>query len=82
MNSTNPKHVEARKMLVQGAMDEIIAVPNFNNLYRRTFYVIAKLGLQPKAKEEKLFATESWANPECKEELIEIIRKFLVKHIK
>lgn len=81
MNSINPKHIEARRMMVQGVMEEIINVRNFINFHRRVFHVIAKFGLQQKAKEEKLFLTGNWANPECKDELIEKIRKFLFKHI-
>ena len=82
MNSINPKHIEARSMLVQDAMDKIINVPNFCDFYQRSFCVIAKFGLQLKAKEEKLFATESWGNPECKDELIGNIRKFLNRYIR
>ncbi len=82
MNSNNPKHVEARKMMVQSAIDEIIKVQNFSNFYQRSFYQIAKFGLQLKAREEKLFASDNWSDPQCKDELIESIRKFLEKHLK
>lgn len=60
MNSNNPKYVEARKMMVQDAIDEIIKVQNFNDFYQRSFYQIAKFGLQLDAKKEKLFASDSW----------------------
>ena len=82
MNSNNPKHVEARNMMVQTAIDEINDVKDFNDFYRRSFYIIAKLGHQLIAREEKLFGNEDWSNPECKDELIKKVRKFLVKHIK
>ncbi len=82
MNSNNLKYVEARKMMVQDAIDEITNVPNFNDFYLRSFYQIAKFGLQLDAKREKLFTSDNWLNPQCKDELIENIRKFLVKHLK
>ena len=82
MNSNNPKYVEARKMMVQDAIDEITNVPNFNDFYQRAFYQIAKFGLQLDAKREKLFTSDNRYNPQCKDELIENIRKFLVKHLK
>ncbi len=82
MNSNNPKYAEARKMMVQDAIDEIIKVPNFNDFYQRSFYQIAKFGLQLDARKEKLFASDKWSDPRCKDELIENIRKFLIKHLK
>ena len=82
MNRNNPKYVEARRMMVQGAIDEITNVQNFTKFYQSSFYQIAKFGLQLDAKREKLFASNNWSNPQCKDELIEIIRKFLVRHIK
>jgi len=82
MNRNNPKYVEARRMMVQGAIDEITNVQNFTKFYQSSFYQIAKFGLQQEAKEEKLFDSDKWAYSYCKNELIEIIRKFLVRHIK
>ncbi len=82
MNSNNPEYVEIRKMMVQDAIDEITKVQNFNDFYLRSFYQIAKFGLQLDAKKEKLFASDSWSNPQCKDELIENIRQFLTKHLK
>ncbi len=82
MNSTNPKYVEARKMLIQDAIDEISKVRNFNDFYQRSFYQIAKFGLQIDARKEKLFASDNWSDPHCKDELIERVSKFLVKHLK
>ena len=69
-------------MMVQDAIDEITNIQNFNNFYQRGFYQIAKFGLQLDAREENLFASDNWYNPQCKDELIEDIRKFLVKHLK
>ena len=82
MTSNNPKYVEARKMMVQDAIDEITNVPNFSDFYQQSFYQIAKFGLQLDAKREKLFSSDNWSDPLCKDELIEKIRKFLVKHLK
>jgi len=82
MNSNNPKYVEARKMMVQSAIDEISKVQNFNNFYQTSFYQIAKFGLQLDARKENLFASDHWSDPQCKDELIENIRKFLTKHLK
>jgi len=82
MNSNNPKYVEARKMMVQDAIDEITNVQNFNNFYQRSFYQIAKFGLQLKARKEKLFTSDNWSDPRYKDELIEKIREFLTKHLK
>lgn len=82
MNSNNPKYVEARKMMVQETIDEIAKVQNFNDFYQISFYQIAKFGLQLDARKEKLFASDNWSDPRCKDESIEKIRKFLVKHIK
>ena len=82
MNSNNPKYVEARKMMAQDAIDEITNVPNFSDFYQRSFYQIAKFGLQLDAKREKLFTSDNWSDLRCKDELIEKIRKFLVKHLK
>ena len=82
MPSNNPKYVEARKMMVQAAIDEISKVQNFNNFYQTFFYQIAKFGLQLDARKEKLFTSDDWSDPQCKDELIENVRKFLVKHLK
>ncbi|KKL24702.1 hypothetical protein LCGC14_2412670, partial [marine sediment metagenome] len=77
-----PKYVEARKMMVQDTIDEIAKVQNFNDFYQTSFYQIAKFGLQLDARKEKLFGSDNWSDPQCKDELIERIRKFLVKHLK
>ena len=82
MPSNNLKYVEARKMMVQDAIDEITNVPNFIDFYQRSFYQIAKFGLQLEAREEKLFASDKGSDPQCKEELIKKVEKFLVKHLR
>ena len=78
----NPKFVEARRSLVQGAIDEIVKVQDFSNFRVTAFCQIAKFGLQMKAKEDKLFSTDSWGNPNCRNELIEKVREFLTRYTK
>ncbi|MGB5910906.1 MAG: hypothetical protein WBH31_06925 [Promethearchaeia archaeon] len=38
------------------------------------------MGLQIKAKEEGLFESGDWSNPECREELTEKMKEFLTRH--
>ncbi len=82
MNSNNPKYAEARKMMIQDAIDEITKVQNFSDFYQHSFYQIAKFGLQLDARKEKPFSSDNWLDPQCKDELIENIRKFFTKHLK
>ena len=44
---------QARKDFIEDALNEIRSIPRYGNFYLRYFYVIAKLGLQIKAKAEK-----------------------------
>ena len=82
MYQKSDKVKQARRSLIQHAFDEISNIPNYSNFRRNTFFVIAKLGLQLKAREEKLFDTDDWHDPECRDELTKKIREFLVKHIR
>ena len=82
MNGENKKIDQARELLIQQALDDISVVPDYSDFYLHYYYVIAKLGLQLKAREEGLFASEKWAIPECKDELMREIEKFLIKHVK
>ncbi len=82
MNRDKPEFVLARKMLIQDALDEFINKKGFRDFSRSAFCAIAKFGLQLDAKQENLFNSEEWSNPECKDELIKKVKKFLVKHIK
>ncbi len=72
---------QARNLLVQLALDEICSENIFPDFRRHAYYVIAKLGLQRKAKEEDLFKGKEWSNPQCKDYLLEKLHKFLVRHI-
>ena len=82
MRKEKIKNEQARKMLVQQALDDVRATPDFSDFYLHAYYVIAKLGLQLKAKEESLFASEEWIISECKDELIKKIEKFLIRHVR
>ena len=82
MSKEKIKIEQARKMLVQQALDDVCATPDFSDFYLHAYYVIAKLGLQLKAKEENLFAGEEWIISECKNELIKKIGKFLIRYIR
>ena len=82
MNTENKNIEQARNLLVQLALGDICSVDNFSDFYRHAYYVIAKLGLQPKTKEEQLFAGKEWSNPQYKESLIKRLRIFLIIQIK
>ena len=82
MSKEKIKIEQAREMLVQQALDDVRATPDFSDFYLHAYYVIAKLGLLLKAKEENLFAFEEWSNPECKDELMKKIKKFLIKNVR
>lgn len=46
---------QARKSLIEHALNEIRNIPHYSNFKLSTYYVIAKLGLQHKTKAERLF---------------------------
>jgi len=71
-----------RKRFVQQLFDEICDVPEYNSFYTHIYSKIAGLGLQGKTKEENLFADVDWSTPKGKDELLEKIRMFLMKHIR
>ena len=73
---------EARKNFIEHALNEIRNIPQFSNFYLHTYYVIAKLGLQRKAKVEEIFETADWNNVKCRDVLFERIKSFLIRHIK
>jgi len=52
------------------------------SFHTRVFYVIAKYGLQLKAKEERLLSGAEWRNPARRDVLIKKVEQFLGKHIK
>ncbi len=73
---------QARKSLIEHALNEIRNIPRYSNFKRRTYYVIAKLGEQRKAKVEELFETADWNNIKCRDAIFERIRSFLIRQIK
>ena len=73
---------QARRELIQQAFNEICDVPSYSSLYMRAFYVIAKFGLQLKAKEERLFETEGWDEPQYRVELLRKLKDFLNRYIR
>jgi len=72
----------ARWSLIQQTFDKVCNVPSYSDFRSNTFCVIAHLGLQMKAKEEGLLDGEDWYNPDCKDELLEKVKAFLIKYIK
>ena len=70
------------EILIQSALDDIRNVPDYSDFSLHMLYVIAKLRLQLKAREENLFASEKWSIPKCKDELIKKIEEFLIKNVK
>ena len=82
MSKEKIKIEQARKMLIQQALDDVRATPDFSDFYLHAYYVIAKLGLQLKAREESLFESEEWSNLESKDNLMKKIGEFLIKHVK
>ena len=73
---------KARQLLIDLALEEICSEKNFPDFCRHAYYVIAKLGLQLKSKEDELFEGEEWSNPRCKDYLIQKLTMFLIRHIK
>lgn len=82
MNVEKNKVEQARNLLVQLALDDIDSVEYFSDFHLHAYYVIAKLGLKLKAKEEDLFKGKEWSNPRYKDVLIKKLKTFLIKHIK
>lgn len=73
---------QKRRDFLEQVVDKIHNIPRYNNFYREVFYMIAKFGLQLKAKQEKLFEGEDWSNYKLRDELIKKIEEFLERHIK
>jgi len=69
-----------RAQFTQEILDSIRKAPTYCSFYTHVFSRIAALGLQLKAKKERLFEGEEWSNLEKKDDLMRKIEKFLVKH--
>jgi len=76
------KGEQARKFLIDHALNGIINTPTYSNFYTNMYYVIAKLGLQREAKQEELLETIDWNDRKMRNEIIDRIKHFLIKYIK
>lgn len=74
--------LKARRELIQQTLDKICKPCDFRVLKSRTFVVLCHLWFHYIAKEEKLFELEEWENSQLRDQLIEKIEAFLIKHIK
>jgi hypothetical protein len=72
----------ARSSLIQQTLAKIRETRDFRDLKRNTFVVLAHLWLHNIAKEEGLFKLDEWEQPKFREQLIEKIEIFLIKHIR
>ena len=82
MNNNSHTKEQARQFLKQQALNEIYNISDFTNFYRRIYYILAKYGLQLKAKEDELFSGDEWRNPARRDVLIKRVEHFLNKYIK
>ena len=82
MNNINHTSEQARQFLKQQALNEIYDISDFSSFYRSTYYIVAKFGLQLKAKEDELFSGDEWYDPARKDVLIKRMEQFLNKYIK
>ncbi len=82
MYETSETIKKARRELVQQTLDKITKTKDFTELKSTTYVVLAHLWLHKIAEQENLFKLDEWSSPECKDDLIEKIKSFLIKHIK
>jgi len=82
MTQTSEVIKRARRELIQQTLDKICETRDFNELKRIINVILMHLWLHKIAEQEKLFESEKWLHPECRDELIEKIREFLVRHLK
>ncbi len=73
---------QALEFLKQEALKEISEVSDFTRFHTRVFCVVAKYGMQIKAKEEGLLSGDEWSNPASKDILMKRVIEFFDKHIK
>ena len=71
---------QIRKEFVEQLFNEICNVPSYSSFYSNSFNVVAKLGLQLKAKEERLFENGDWEDLGNRDELLKKIKNFLIKY--
>ncbi len=82
MNQKSEVVKQARRELIQQILDKICKTRDFSELRTSTYVVLAHLWLHKKAEEENIFKAEEWSHPECRDELIDKIKKFLHRHIR
>lgn len=78
----NPELEERKRSFHAHLIQELRNVPPNDDFYLYAFYIIAKIGLQRKTKEERLFYSEDWNNYNNREELLLKLGHFLDTHIK
>ena len=81
MVSKSDRCEQAKRELIQQAMDKICEKRDFSDFKRRAYVVLTHLWLHIKVEKENLFKAEEWSNPECRDELRKRIKCFLIKHI-
>ena len=81
MKNVNHTKEQAREFLIQEALNEINENSDFANLNRDVFCVLAKYGLNLKAKEEIFFSGDEWSNPAYRGVLVKRVEQFLKKNI-
>ena len=69
-----------RAQFIQEILDSIRNAPSYCSFYSHVFSRIAALGLQMKAKKERLFEGENWSNLENRDMLMRKIEKFIIKY--
>ncbi|HEC37712.1 hypothetical protein LCGC14_2277680 [marine sediment metagenome] len=69
-----------RAQFTQEILDDIRNVPNYCSFYSHVFSRIAALGLQMKAKKERLFENEDWSDLENRDVLMRKIEEFIIKY--
>ena len=72
---------EARRFLIQHALNEICEVSDFSKFHTRVFCVFAKLGLSLDAKKDNFLSGSEWSNLAQKDILIKRVEHFLIEHI-
>ena len=72
---------ETKQEFIEQIFNKVCNVPEYSSLYLNTFNIIASLGLQNKAKAEGLFKTGDFVNKGHRDELIQKVKDFLLKHI-
>lgn len=73
---------QKRKEFLSDLVQELRENASINNFRLSVFNLLAKIGLQLKAKNERFFENEDWNNPKLREQLLQKVEEFLDTHIK